>query len=279
MRTHGAAGQTLGDDVTIVYAFYDATERGDMDAILRLLDSDLSWGVPEPLPYGGTYRGHEGFRRYRGQIGEHFQPGYRFAKDATFPCDEQILVLGHLSGKAQGTDLPIETPFVHVWTVRDGVVKARHYHLDTSAMLRAFTAAEDGAGRVPGADEVVLEVYEATMAGDKERVLGLLSPEVEWRMPDSLPYGGRFTGPEGVQETRARSGRVFAGTPRFDREEMFHSAPDVVVTGTMRATVQGSGADVEVPFVHVWTVRDGKVAARRQYTDTASLGEALGPAS
>jgi uncharacterized protein len=274
MRTQGPAGRPLDEDVAIVHAFYEATMKGDMEAILRLLDADLSWGVPEPLPYGGTHHGHDGFRHYRGQIGEHFQPGYKFAKTATFPCDDEILVLGRLSGRAQGTDLPIETPFVHVWTVRDGVVAARHYYLDTSVMLHAFTGSPDGGG-VEGAEEVVLGVYESTMAGDQQRVLELLSPDVEWRMPDSLPYGGRFAGHEGVRETRARSGEVFDGTPTFTREAMFPSAPEVVVSGTMSATVRDTGAPVEVPFVHVWTVRDGKVVARRQYTDTGTLGEAL----
>jgi ketosteroid isomerase-like protein len=264
------------DSQDLVQAFYGRAEKGDVDHILELLADDVSWGVPEALPYGGTYHGHEGFRRYRAQIAAHFEPGYRFEKTAIFHCDGQVVVLGRLTGSASATSLPIDTRFAHFWTVEDGHVASRYYHLNTTAMLHSFTGS--AANGDAEAEQVVTGVYEATGAGDTERVLQLLHPDVDWQLPESLPYGGQFSGHDGVQETRRRSGEVFAATPTFAREHMFQSSSDFVVTGTMTGKLR-DGGPVEAPFVHIWTVRDGKVAARRQYTDTAAMAQALGSVS
>jgi ketosteroid isomerase-like protein len=39
---------------------------------------------------------------------------------------------------------------------------------------------------------VLREFYDAVAAGDVEAVLDLLDPQVQWRAPESLPWGGTF---------------------------------------------------------------------------------------
>jgi ketosteroid isomerase-like protein len=264
------------DEIALVHAFYDSTAAGDMARTLSLLSDDLRWDVPETLPYGGSYEGLDGFRRYRAGIQESFKPGYAFFRDESFHSDDHVVILGRLGAQAKATEIAFESPFVHVWTVREAKIVARHYYVGTRTLLAAFTGEEQPGAELAASDEkVVLAVYEATMAGDRERVLSLLDENVEWVIPDALPYGGRFEGHEGVSETRRVANEHFVPGQTFSRDHVFRSVDQVVVIGRMHATVRATGEELDVPFAHVWTVRDGKVVARHQYTDTESILIAL----
>ncbi len=43
-----------------------------------------------------------------------------------------------------------------------------------------------------------------------------------------------------------------------------------------QALAKRTGRRLDVPFVHVWTLRDGKAVRFRQFLDTAGWVEALG---
>jgi len=264
------------DAIDIVEAFFDSTKAGDMDWTLSLLADDVDWNVPATLPYGGTYRGLDGFRRYRASIQENIAPGYRFVREEQFHSGEDVVILGRLIASAKSTGIPFESPFVHVYTIQEDKIAARTYYVDTRLMLHAFTGEEQPGAEAHESDQsVVVGVYEATMAGDRERVFELLDDDVEWEIPAELPYGGRFTGHEGVAETRRIANDQFVPGQKFSRTHVFTSVDRVAVVGRMDATAKASGRRIDVPFAHIWTVRDAKVVARYQYTDTAMILAAL----
>jgi ketosteroid isomerase-like protein len=268
---------TTLDEIALVDAFYESTKAGDMERTLSLLSEDIRWSVPETLPYGGTYEGLDGFRRYRAGIQEAFNPGYQFLRAESFHSDGDVIILGRLVAEAKATGIKFESPFVHVWTVRGDKIVARHYYVDTRTLLHGFTGEEQPGADVAARDEqVVRGVYEATMAGDRERVFELLDENVEWKIPESLPYGGRFEGHAGVTETRRIANEHFVPGQTFSQDHVFRSVDNVVVVGRMRATAQATGQELDVPFAHIWTVHDGKVVARHQYTDTGAILSALG---
>jgi ketosteroid isomerase-like protein len=49
----------------------------------------------------------------------------------------------------------------------------------------------------------------------------------------------------------------------------------VVVVGYQRGRAKPTGRLYEIEFVHLWSVRDGKISEFWVYTDTAALVEAL----
>jgi ketosteroid isomerase-like protein len=262
-------------DIAKVRAFYTAAERNDVDQVLELLHPDVSWEAPAPLPYGGLHHGHEGWREYRKGIQENFEPGYKFHIEHTFHCDGQVVVLGHLEGKAKKTGLPLDSPFGHIWTLNDkGRVVARHYHVDTRALLSAFTG-ENGSDEDGQALEVVMGVYDATRRGDREAVAARLAPDVDWKIPSELPYGGEFKGAEGVMKSRSIANEHFVPGQKFTPNDVFRSADRIVGIGTMEAVVAATEQPLTVPFMHVWKVEGDKVVARRQYTDTGTILHAL----
>jgi ketosteroid isomerase-like protein len=116
--------------------------------------------------------------------------------------------------------------------------------------------------------------YDAVAAGDVEAVLDLLDPEVEWRAPESLPWGGTFHGHDGVREFFAR---IIDQPAEFGREvQEYLEVGDrvVVLLRTFGRRKEGDG-EFNVLEFHAWTVRHGKLVDFDGTFDTATVLRAL----
>jgi ketosteroid isomerase-like protein len=61
----------------------------------------------------------------------------------------------------------------------------------------------------------------------------------------------------------------------FVPEEFIAGGEHVVAIGRIVGTTRRGGVPVDVAFVHVWTVREGRLQRLRAFTDTATLAQAL----
>ena len=105
-------------------------------------------------------------------------------------------------------------------------------------------------------------------------MLSTFDPDIEWHEADGLPYGGIHRGPDAV------AGNVFGplveDIPDFTlAPQEFESGDRVVTLGRYTGTARETGAHLDVPFAHAWTVRDGKIARFHQYVDTVKFNEVL----
>jgi len=123
------------------------------------------------------------------------------------------------------------------------------------------------------ATDIVNRFYAAYGAGDYEQVAELLAPDIEWTMPSSVPYGGRFVGPDGVRAYLDQlSNYVEKGS--LEDMEMYDSGDHLVVTGTWRSRGK-SGGEFETRFANVFAIQDGRIASLRGSHDTATVLQAL----
>ena len=123
---------------------------------------------------------------------------------------------------------------------------------------------------------LIASLYEAFGRGDVPYVLQHIAPDVEWIETEhtGLPVHGTHRSPDAVVN------EVFAQIP--EHFESFLLEPDffievddeVVVTGRLRARTR-SGRDLDAPYAHVFTVRDGKIARTDNHHDTALWRAAL----
>ena len=114
--------------------------------------------------------------------------------------------------------------------------------------------------------QLVQQAYQHFKNGDIQSVLGLLSEDVEWTLfeIEGVPFSGTRRGPE-------RVGEFFSEA--FDTEEVLHFEPrelvaqgdKVVALGNYAWRVKSTGLEYETDFVHVFTVRDGKVARYQEF--------------
>jgi ketosteroid isomerase-like protein len=119
----------------------------------------------------------------------------------------------------------------------------------------------------------VRRLYEAFEQEDDEALLAALSAEVEWYVPDVLPYGGTFHGVEQVRDyLQSLSSFVERGT--LDTVRMIDAGDHVVVLGHWSSRTAG-GEAFDSRFASVFEVRDGKIARLDSHLDTARVLEAF----
>jgi uncharacterized protein len=122
---------------------------------------------------------------------------------------------------------------------------------------------------------VVQEFYRAVGAGDVERVIALLSQELEWTEAERFPYySGVWRQPQQVVDNLfvplARDWEGFSVTPK----EFIANGDQVVSFGEYGGTFRATKRQMVAPFAHRWVVRGGKIVQFNQYTDTAKVLEA-----
>lgn len=123
--------------VAVVRGFNDALARGDVAGMVDFLDPQVEWRAPESVPWGGIFRGHEGFREFLGKLRE--QPA-EFRREILEYLDagERVVVLLRQMGRPKGGDPEYDVPEVHVWTVRDGKLVDFEGSFDTATVLRTL---------------------------------------------------------------------------------------------------------------------------------------------
>jgi len=123
--------------------------------------------------------------------------------------------------------------------------------------------------------EPIRLAYEAFNQGDSEPMFALLDDTFVYRARAELPGGGAF---EGVQAFRSRINElmeVFAEV-RFEPREVIDAGRYVVVVLRQIARGRASGAALEQPIVHVWTLDRGRGRELRVYSERAEALEAVG---
>ena len=123
--------------------------------------------------------------------------------------------------------------------------------------------------------DVVQGAWDAFGSGDVEAVLEAFAPTAETRIPETLPWGGTYAGPEGFRDFLAKldeSFEQFSATP-----EKVLGADDnhVVVLANIKGRAKGGGT-VESRAIWIYQLRDGKIADAETWGDTARVVQALG---
>jgi hypothetical protein len=112
--------------------------------------------------------------------------------------------------------------------------------------------------------------YYAFTSGDIPAVLDLFAPDIVWSTPDSLRFGGRYTGRDEILEFFSLA-REHIAELHVEPETYLGAADSVVVLGRYRGTTT-LGTACEVPWVHIWTWHDGKATS---FTDCFDAGRVI----
>jgi ketosteroid isomerase-like protein len=129
--------------------------------------------------------------------------------------------------------------------------------------------------------KVVQRWFDALTSGDFETALDTLAEDVEWinytPVPgynDDMKWIGSYRGRDAVLETL----KVFTGAV----DVRFEKLVNLVVDGDQAAgvihemsTVRGTGVEFEIEFIQWLTVRDGRIARWKSYTDPSQIIRAL----
>jgi ketosteroid isomerase-like protein len=187
-----------------------------------------------------------------------FAEPYAVYRDLTRPqlgCVEDTIVRSITAGRIPKSSNEIESNFQHP---PRGVIIA--------AFSREVSMTEQQN------IEIVKRGYEAFGRGDINGVLALCAENVEWVSsgPSELPTAGIRRGREQVAQFFKAVDQVFE-IQRFEPKQFIAQGDQVVVLGDDTAKVKATGKVLTEEWAHAFAIRDGKIAAFREYIDTAQV--------
>jgi ketosteroid isomerase-like protein len=122
----------------------------------------------------------------------------------------------------------------------------------------------------------VQSLYAAFSRGDIPAVIAGAAPDIDWvvngRRSD-FPTFGSWKGQSEVQKF-FESIAQHQESKEFSPQEFFAADDCVFVLGHYEWTIRKTGRNVASDWVHVFTIRDGKVTKFREFNDTARFAEA-----
>lgn len=126
----------------LIRSLYDAFARGDAQTVLDALHPEVEWNEAEGSPYAdqNPYCGPQ--QVGEGVFGRLVADYDRFTTTPeTFIAEGlHVVVIGRYRGTHRRSGRPLDAPFVHVWTVKDGQVTSFQQYTDT-AQYRDHAAA------------------------------------------------------------------------------------------------------------------------------------------
>jgi ketosteroid isomerase-like protein len=124
--------------------------------------------------------------------------------------------------------------------------------------------------------DIVRRSYVAFARGDLDAVMADMHPEIEWHQAQGLPHGGLY---RGLDEVRRN---IFDPLDQewwegftADPDEFLEAGDQVVVIGRYRGIAKETRKQLDVPFVHIWSMSGDQAIRFRQCLDTAGWVGAL----
>ena len=124
--------------------------------------------------------------------------------------------------------------------------------------------------------ETVRRYYDAVHPGRRAELMELLDPHIVVDVPEGFPGSGGIYHDLRAYMVDFLYGFYGSFDLRVEPEEFLDAGERVVALGRFRGTALATGAPVDVPFAHVWTVHKGHLVQGRLFTDTAVLTRAAG---
>lgn len=123
--------------------------------------------------------------------------------------------------------------------------------------------------------EIVRGLYENFREGDIDAMLGGMTEDVEWQLPEiaGVPFSGRRQGHAAVRE-------FFVGVAEMQDVDVMElntvvaQGDAVVVLGRYAWRVKATGRKFASDFAHAFHMADGKVGMFQEFLDTAAAAAA-----
>jgi uncharacterized protein len=126
-----------GETVEVVRDIYDAFARGDVEAIFGLVHPEAEIYQSDQLPWGGKYRGHQGFGEFLTKLTSTIESR---VETGLFIDDEDghVVQVGRTRGKVRATGREFDVPETHVWTVEGNKAIRYEAYVDTAKFREAL---------------------------------------------------------------------------------------------------------------------------------------------
>jgi ketosteroid isomerase-like protein len=120
---------------------------------------------------------------------------------------------------------------------------------------------------------LIQRLYDHFANRDIPAIFAAFAPDAVILQSSELPWGGVFEGTAGLQDFFSRL--LAHLQSKVTVEQIIDAGDHVVATGRTRGTTVKTGKAFDVPFAHVWELKDRKVVRVRFFIDNPSIRPAL----
>ncbi|TVL91016.1 nuclear transport factor 2 family protein [Streptomyces sp. SAJ15] len=134
------------DSVTVLTGMYAAEAeylaaggpgKASFDLLAPFFAPDVVLHQADALPYGGTWRGHQGMARFFLAMGEAWE-SFDMVEQEFLATGETAVVLTQVRARARATGRELSFPILQTITVKDGrITEVRPFYWDTRAVADA----------------------------------------------------------------------------------------------------------------------------------------------
>jgi len=119
--------------------------------------------------------------------------------------------------------------------------------------------------------QLAIRGYDMFRNGDIPGILGQCTDDIEWVSSEvaQIPFSGTYVGKKEVTDFFASLSDSLESL-RFEPQEFIAERNKVVVTGLSQWRVRKTGVVYDDAWVHVFTMRDDKIARFRIYGNSAA---------
>jgi ketosteroid isomerase-like protein len=126
--------------------------------------------------------------------------------------------------------------------------------------------------------QLVMRGYQMFQDGNIDGLLQLFSDDIEWLgyQTEYVPFSRDYHGKQDVAGFFSELNAA-QEADRFEPQELIAEGDRVIVLGTAEWIIRATGKQYGYPWVHAFTIRDGKIARFQQYYDSAVTQAAFMP--
>jgi uncharacterized protein len=116
---------------------------------------------------------------------------------------------------------------------------------------------------------VLRRYLDALVAGDTAAIRASFTGDATWWIHGDLPISGTLTGPDEILGFLTSAGVLFVpGTQTYEFGEVTAQGDRAVLEWRVRGRSAATGLDYDNSYCGVFVVRDGRIAAVREYLDS-----------
>ena len=123
----------------IIERLYTYFKSGEGGKIAKLFSPDIEWKQMEGFPYGGIHKGiDEIFNNVFGRFPMYWD-NWNGQAEEFYSDGDKVFVIGHYSGTSIETKKKMKSPFMHVYTLNNGLISHFRQFTDTHVVQKALT--------------------------------------------------------------------------------------------------------------------------------------------
>ena len=141
------------DNLNVVRDAYLAYRERNFDALRDCLAKDVRWfaiGPPDLIPTAGTRYGHDQVEQYFATL-DGREDIQSFEPEEFVIEGDKVVAIGDLERRVDSTGSLLQSPWVHVFTFRNGKISDFRSFYDTAAAIEALMGRQS---RSAGAETV-----------------------------------------------------------------------------------------------------------------------------